>query len=156
MVEVIFDLEASGLTLSSQVHCIVAKDIESGIMYNYPPLCLPFGLTYLSSVDVLIGHNIRGYDLPLLKEQYNWEPSPHTRIIDTYVWSMVLRPSRPMPMGAPGVGRHSLGTWGYRVGRGKPEYTDWAEYDEAMLHRCEEDVEINHLVYDVLLKEAGL
>lgn len=157
MIEVIFDLEATGLELTSQVHCIVCKDIADGYIEKYTPDELEEAMRFGSLLvrgDLLIGHNIRGYDLPLLYEQYGWSPTCPIR--DTYVWSMVLQPSRPMPFGAPGVGRHSLGTWGYRVGRGKPEYDDWATYDEAMLHRCEEDVEINHLVYDVLLKEAGL
>jgi hypothetical protein len=70
--------------------------------------------------------------------------------------SRLLNPKRIVPFNCPdrGLGPHSLGAWGYRVGRGKPDHDDWENFSEEMLHRCTEDVEILELVYNELLKEA--
>jgi hypothetical protein len=70
--------------------------------------------------------------------------------------SRLLNPKRLVPFNCPNkkAGPHSIEAWGWRVGRGKPEYNDWENFSEDMLHRCTEDVEILHLVYESLLKEA--
>jgi DNA polymerase-1 len=69
--------------------------------------------------------------------------------------SRLLNPKRLSPFHCPNKkAPHSIEAWGYRVGRGKPEHSDWEVFSEAMLHRCAEDVEILELVYYELLKEA--
>ena len=35
----------------------------------------------------------------------------------------------------------------------KPKHEDWSKFSPEMLHRCREDVKINVLVYEALLKE---
>jgi len=53
------------------------------------------------------------------------------------------------------AGPHSVEAWGYRFGRAKPEHEDWSQFSDEMLHRCTEDVEIQHLIYTTLLEEAS-
>ena len=48
---------------------------------------------------------------------------------------------------------HSLDSYGRQFGRYKPVHEDWTTYSEDMLHRCSEDVEINHLTYNWLVDE---
>ncbi len=110
-------------------------------------------LEYLDTVDVLIGHNILGYDLPLLEKLFDYKYAG--KKVDTLVMSRLLNPKRQSPFMCPNKkAPHSIEAWGYRVGRGKPEHNDWEVFSEQMLHRCAEDVEILELVYYELLKEA--
>lgn len=109
---------------------------------------------YLDTVDVLIMHNGIGYDLPLLEKLYGYKFKG--KIVDTLIMSRILNPKRLVPFNCANkkATPHSIESWGYRVGRGKPEHNDWEEFSEEMLHRCSEDVEILELVYEALLKEA--
>ena len=154
--EVVFDAEADGfIETASQVWCICAKRLgEAAPVEEYPPHTIEEGLARLDRADHLIGHNILDYDLPLFKKLYGWEPRPEVKITDTVIKSRLLRSDRGMPYGAPGnAGPHALGTWGYRVGRGKPDHTDWTQFSIEMLNRCSEDVEITVLVHEALIKE---
>ena len=159
----VFDIEADGIT-PTKVHCIVTKRVGSNETKKFYEENLLDALKELSESDVIVGHNIIGYDLPVLKELLGFEWDG--KVVDTLVMSKVFNPDRQLPVNAPTstlnphTGRldkltpHSLDTWGYRVGRGKPPYYDWEEFDMDMLHRCEEDVEINELVFFKLLKEG--
>jgi hypothetical protein len=110
----------------------------------------------LSQADSLIGHNIIEYDLPLLEKLYGWKPKEGCHIVDTLVLSRLYKSDRRLPAGCPSTAKpHSLEAWGYRVGRGKPDHTDWSQFSEAMLVRNREDVEINILVYWALREESS-
>jgi DNA polymerase I len=153
-IEIVFDLEADGLDDATQAWCICTKTLD-GVTNQFTPDDLQQGIDYLNTADHLIGHNIIDYDLPLLERLYGWKPRPGVKITDTVVMSRVLKFDRALPNGAPGnLTPHSLGAWGYRVGRGKPDHDDWTQFTPEMLHRCSEDVEINVLTYEQLLREA--
>lgn len=173
--KITFDIEADNLLENAtKIHCLVAKDYKTKKIFRFfdDGANIPRGEydLYLDDIprlfkatSVAIGHNIIRYDLRMLKKFFNISQSFDA--IDTYIWSKTLYPDRPMPIGCPPVilntktgknekiGPHSLAAWGYRVGRGKPEYFDWEEFDEGMLNRCTEDVHINELVYEYELKE---
>lgn len=99
----------------------------------------------------LIGHNIIGFDLPVLQKlwgiNYCIEPDifgdTKCTIIDTLVWSRYLYPDRP--------GGHSLETWGERLGHPKMEHKDFATYTPEMLEYCKNDVLLTEKVYNYLL-----
>ena len=151
----LFDLEANGLLReATTVHCGVFKDIESGKITKFQPNEIPQMLKHMDECDVLIAHNGIGYDFPLLKKLYGYEFKGSK--VDTLIMSRLLNPKRLVPFICPNkkASPHGLESWGYRVGRGKPEHTDWEVFSLAMLHRCTEDVEILHLVYKELLQEA--
>lgn len=149
------DLEANGLLdTATKVHCGVFKDKDTGEVFKFRPHQIKEMLEFLNTADVLVFHNGTFYDFPLLKKLYNWEFKG--KKVDTLVISRVIDPKRTLPANCPNklCGPHSIEAWGYRVGRGKPEYTEWEEFDEEMLHRCTEDVEILALVYDALMNES--
>lgn len=151
----IFDLEANGLLRdATHVHCGVVKNIESGAVRKFRPYEVKELLSHLDTFDVLIAHNGIGYDWPLLKKLYGY--TFKGKRVDTLIMSRLLNPQRQVPFNCPNkkTGPHSVEAWGYRVGRGKPEHNDWENFSEEMLHRCSEDVEIQHLIYNELLKEA--
>ena len=150
------DLEANGLLHeATRVWCGVFKDINTSEVFEFNPKQIPEMLGFMDTCDVLIMHNGLDYDWPLLEKLYGYQYQGQK--VDTLVMSRLQKPSRLRPFNMPrGVrgGPHSIAAWGYRVGRGKPDHDDWQEYSPAMLHRCTEDVEIGHLVYNELLKEA--
>ena len=91
----LFDLESTGLLRQgSSIHCIVVRDGNDGgttVFDHQPERALLQGVKQLESADVLIGHNIIGYDIPLLKERYpDFEPSG--QCIDTLVLSRLFYP----------------------------------------------------------------
>lgn len=148
------DLEANGfLNQATRVHCGVFKDIETGEVVRFRPHQIQDMLRFMDTCDVLIFHNGIGYDFPLLERLCSY--TFRGRKVDTLIMSRLLDPNRPIPPNCPNKrAPHSIEAWGYRVGRGKPEHNDWENYSEDMLHRCSEDVEILHLVYQELLKEC--
>lgn len=154
----VFDLEADGfLDVATKVHCGVFLSLDGkethkfypGSHHNYIESMLEF----MDKADCLIGHNIHGYDFPLLKKLHGYEFT--NQKIDTVVWSRLFQPKRFVPFNCPVKNRpHSIETWGYRLGRYKPDHTDWTKFSEEMLVRCSEDVEIGLLVYKELYKES--
>jgi len=138
----VFDMESDGLLQHvTRSWCIVAKDIDEKhdeAIYYFQPDQIKAGLEFLSEAEVLIGHNIIGFDLPVFKKLYDFEYSGE--LIDTLVVSRTLYPDRPKPKGYVGKAPHSVEAWGYRLGFHKPEHDDWSKYSPEMLHRCKEDV----------------
>jgi len=152
------DIEANGLLdTATKLHCAVFKDITTGRIYKFWPWegadYIKQLLDFLNTVDVLIMHNGIGYDWPLLEKLYGYKYKGQR--IDTLTMSRLLNPKRNVPLNCPNrnVGPHSVEAWGWRVGRGKPEHKDWEKYSPEMLHRCTEDVEIQHLIFQALEKE---
>lgn len=148
----VFDLEANGLyddkpdcKAADTIWCIVTKDTNNNILkFSTESDNIEVGIAFLEQADVLIGHNIIDYDLRLLKKIYT-NFSPKGKIFDTMILSQLLNPDRK---------GHSLDSYGKQFNRYKPEHTDWSAFSPEMLHRCQEDVEINHLTYDFLVNEA--
>ena len=146
--KVIFDIETEGLE-GNTIHCIVAKVIGGGT-YLFPPDKLQEGADLLESADVLIGHNIIGFDIPVLLKHFNLKLTKH--IEDTLVVSRLVNPVFP--------GGHSLENWGYYLYPNNAEKRkgnqpdSWEEYTEEMAEYCIQDVELNAEIYYRLLKDA--
>lgn len=152
----IFDIEADGLLDTvTQVWCGVFKNIDTGEVRSFTPddpYYLYHMMKFMDGCHTLIGHNVLQYDFSVLEKLYAYTYKGIK--LDTLVWSRMLQPKRPTPFNCPVKNRpHSIEVWGYRVGRGKPAHEDWTQYSPEMLHRCREDVEIQHMVYNELLKE---
>jgi len=135
----------------SNLWVLVARDIETNeefIFTDYDDDYPDFNESYdlLANADAIIGHNIIGYDLPALKKIKGWDFEGKTSIVDTLIMSRVFNYKR---FG----GRHALAKFGEYFKVPKPEHEDWSQYSKEMLHRCREDVRINHLAYEMLVKE---
>ena len=152
--QLIFDLESTGLLRrGSRIHCIVMRDaIDSSthIFDHKPERDLLQGVKQLEQAEVLIGHNIIGYDIPLLKEQYP-EFAPTGQVLDTLVLSRCYHPDiieidkkrkwKQMPLQL--YGRHSLESYGYRLGEYKGDFgktSDWKEWSREMQDYMIQDV----------------
>ena len=67
----VFDIEADAVD-ATKIWMLVAHDLDSGINYEFSDysnelLSMEDGKNLLAKADVLIGHNVIGYDLPVLK-----------------------------------------------------------------------------------------
>ena len=155
----IFDIETDGLYEDcTRIHCIVLYDIEKDKMISFYGEEAVDGLFFLKNFSRIIGHNIISFDLPVLKKIFKFEPDPKQGIIDTLVLSKLVYPDRAVrdaknkSIDRDQYGRHSLKSWGQRLGFTKGSYEDFTEFCQDMLEYCERDVELNYKLYQKLLE----
>lgn len=189
---VVFDIETNGfidhtsvdytaspfkLLPTFKVHCIVAKDIDTGKVYEFvQEECYTKFPEWSKQLTMLVGHNIINFDLLALKLALGLNyalrdvGSPDMfdgrdiTICDTLIVSKTLNPDR--------YGGHSIDAWGKSLGLPKidwrekaievgliddkaPDGAEFATYHPEMLVYNIRDVEVNHKVYQALMKEQG-
>ena len=150
----VFDLETDGLLNDlTRVHCLGIHDLDTKqtFVFNDQGDQQPItrGVQMLEDADSVIGHNIIGYDIPVLRNLYPWFTAPSA--IDTLVISRVLHPDilvvdqkrkwKHMPLQL--YGRHSLEAYGHRLGEYKGNFgktTDWKEWSQEMQDYMIQDV----------------
>ena len=163
--QLLFDLESTGLLRQgSRIHCIVMRNAEDNstlVFDNQPERALIQGVKQLERADVLIGHNVINYDIPLIKEQFP-DFDPQGQVIDTLVLSRLFYPHvadrdlerRPAGMPQRLYGRHSLEAWGYRLKCFKGDYSKhegcWDVYDSEMLDYCIQDTEVTLKLWELM------
>lgn len=153
-----FDIETNGLLDQLDlVHCIVAKDIETGEVFSFNPTNIPHALELLSSAEELVGHNIMGFDLPALRKVYpDWQYKG--RVTDTLIASRLIHADLTgedftknwLPEDLPKrlFGSHSLKAWGMRLTHFKDDYDGgWEAWSQEMQDYCEQDVEVTYSLY---------
>ena len=152
----VFDLETNGLLHDvTRIHCIAIYDSTTDEIETYNDeknnkYSISEGINKLLVADTLVGHNVIGFDLPVLGKLYNYF-TPRARIIDTLLLSRLYHPNildidrkhewRHMPLQL--YGRHSLESYGYRLGEYKGEFgktSDWSEWSQEMEDYCAQDV----------------
>ena len=160
----VFDLETNGLLHDlTRVHCIAIYDSTTDEIETYNDeknnkYSITEGLNKLLVADTIVGHNIIGFDLPCLGKLYNYF-TPRARIVDTLLLSRLYHPNiydidhkhkwRHMPLQL--YGRHSLESYGYRLGEYKGEFgktSDWSEWSQEMEDYCAQDVEVTKKLCD--------
>ena len=87
----IFDCETDGLyDQATKVHCIVIYDINLKQTFSYGPDSITAALAHLATADVLIGHNVIFYDLPVLQKLHSFDSK--SCIIDTLICTRLIWP----------------------------------------------------------------
>lgn len=142
--EIVFDIETDSLD-ANIFWCLVAID-ENNKVYSYTMDNIDEGLDLLKSADKLIGHNIIGFDLPVLKKLFNVDLYNPNKVVDTLVLSRLFNPTRE--------GGHSLEKWGYKLGIAKKDKPDFEVFSKEMLDYCVQDVKVNKKLYEQLQKES--
>jgi hypothetical protein len=90
----VFDIESDGLLdAATVVHCIVVADLDSDRVDAFGPGLIKEGLARLAEARYLVGHNICGFDLPLLQRLYGWAPSQDCRVVDTLIAGRLILPN---------------------------------------------------------------
>lgn len=150
-----------------KIHLVVTKNLDTGEVRTWKQAT---GLNdYLSKATTLIGHNIIGFDAPVLNR--SWKTKIRLKnVFDTLIVSRLLDPSREQG--------HSLEAWGQTLGFQKINYRaiwlwlqgfqgtviskeekveNGLEFDYphmgALEHYCIRDVEVCAKLYDYLLVE---
>ena len=145
MSKIVFDIEANGFE-PTLVWCIAAYVLETKQMITWAGDELQEFNSWLKDQGgcEVIGHNIIGYDIPVLKKLLGTDFSK-CKVTDTLVMSRLASPSRE--------GGHSLDNWGKTLGQHKGDFNDFTTYSDDMLEYCIQDVKVNELVYQRLLHE---
>tara|TARA_R110000824_G_scaffold279037_1_gene467244 strand:+ start:346 stop:1989 length:1644 start_codon:yes stop_codon:yes gene_type:complete len=130
------DVETDGLD-ATLIWCAVTKDIDTNEVNVWKEAT---GLRqYINEQDLLIGHNIIGFDLPVLSRLWNLNTASNP-LRDTLIMSRLLNPV--LEKG------HSLDSWGVRLGLKKGDFSDFGGgLSEDMVAYCIQDVEISHSLF---------
>ena len=153
----LFDAETDGLYNDvTCIHCLCIHDLEvdETYVFNDQGTQQPItkGVQMLEDADVIIGHNIIDYDLPVIKKLFGWF-EPKGMVLDTLILSRLYHtdlleidrkrnwPHMPLKL----YGRHSLEAHGHRLGEYKGEFcktTDWKQWSQEMENYCTQDVTV--------------
>jgi DNA polymerase-1 len=142
MKKLLIDIETN--LAHDTIWCAVTQDIDTGqVTVHTSPAKLK---SLVQSYDKIVGHNIIGFDAPVLREV--WGISIHkSKVIDTLVMSRLNNPVQD--------GGHSLKNWGKILKNDKINF-DAEDFDggltDEMLEYCKQDVALNVEVYKVLDK----
>ena len=160
--KIIFDIETNGfLQEATKIHSIVIKDIDTGQMFSYHGDTIGKGLYLLSGANLLVGHNILKFDLEVIKKlhpEYIIDGDVFdTLLVSRLIWTNQKEldfQKKDLPLKL--AGRHSLESWGYRLGLRKGEFAkenDFSEWSQKMQDYCELDVEVNLKLYQLIQKQ---
>lgn len=125
-------------------------DIDTEKTYTFSTKCTNGGISNFNSwlvrnhVTEVIGHNIIGYDVPVLEKLLGTNFTG-INIVDTLVLSRLADPTRQS---------HSLRSWGIELDKHKGDYNDWSRFSTEMLEYCTNDVLVTYNTYKVLSSEV--
>ena len=139
----IVDIETDSLD-ATKVHCIVAKDVDSGKVYPFPPDMIHGFRDWSRGVKQFIMHNGLSFDAPVCNRLLGTNIKP-SQIVDTLVLSQLFNPIRE---------GHSLKAWGDRLGFPKGDVETFEVYTPDMLEYCKQDVNITHKLFQILQSEG--
>lgn len=174
-----FDLEADGLLDTvSTIHCLVISDGTQRLLFGPDEVHKGVKLLQeaLDSGRIISGHNIISYDCPVLEKIYpdifKVRNEQRGQILDTLVLSRLVFSDvknfdyalmRKNILPGKLAGRHSLESWGYRLGCrkgdfGKQEGEDgesiWAKFTPEMLDYCDNDVLVQEKLLELCLSKG--
>ena len=125
------------------IWCCVTKDIGTGDVNVWTEARKL--IDYLKQDDQFVGHNIIGFDAPILNRLWNTKIRLN-QIKDTLVMSRLANPQIE--------GGHSLDAWGKRLGKHKGSFTDFdSGLSQEMIDYCIQDVHVTNQLYEHLNNE---
>ena len=147
----VYDIETDGLLKEcTTIWCLVAHNLDTGTDYCFSDHddTLPSiadGVRLLANAELLVGHNIIGFDNAVVDKLYSVDLNATVKCHDTWIMSQVLRYKRKH--------KHGLKGWGEAISNSKIEYDDWSGYNKEMLRYCKQDVRLNVDIYNCLIEE---
>lgn len=146
--KIVLDIEANSLKNPTKIYLVIGSDLDTGRLDIFRRVteddqerarCLE----YLSKASLIFGHNLLGYDLPVLRDRLAYNPGREVRCLDGLILSKLIDYARP--------GGHSLAQYGSELGLEKIEFNDWTKWSQEMEDYCIRDVEISRKVYNLFL-----
>lgn len=188
MTRLLFDIETNGfLDVLDRVHSLVIYDLDEERLLSFSSNegNIEEGVHLLEQADMVVGHFILGFDIPALEKVYpTFKLKPGCIVRDTVLMSSLMWPNlkdldfkrwnkekakrERLGKGAEGlfpgqlIGRHSLESWGHRLGFHKGDYSKqmkekgldpWAEWNPEMQDYCENDVLLNVNLWERMQKK---
>lgn len=180
----IFDAETDGLLEQVTVcHVVVVRDYDTGQRFvfrrNKKEDTIHKLFALLDEAEEIWGHNIVAYDIPMLELLFDWQPS--ARIRDTLILARLLFPDQKDKdfrlfeggkLEGKNIGKHTLDSWGQRLGMYKGDYKAikeaeglargyakdseemrfwvWGRWTEELESYCENDVDVTCLLVKMI------
>lgn len=139
--KIVIDIEANGLFNPTEIWCVVCKDIDTGEYHVFRPYESDAEVTklrrYLAKADLVIGHNLLGYDGPVLDKLLGISIDL-PRVVDTLIVSKLFDYPRA---------GHSVEHYGEEFGLPKGNVTDFSKWSKELEDYCIRDVDITHRIY---------
>ena len=161
---IVLDIETN--SDASKIWCVYCRNLETDFVTVYHGDSFNAKINiqiFLSRAEKIIGHNIIGFDLPVLKKLWGLQVKK-SQVVDTLVLARLYDPSIE--------GGHSLEAWGERLGHYKAPYKQiWSwmtgtfldkdnanlPFDEPVIpllhHYCARDTLVTAQLYKHLDKE---
>jgi DNA polymerase-1 len=103
-------------------------------------------IKFINGVALVVGHNLLGYDYPIINRLLGVS-LPISKLVDTLILSRLVQYCEE-----DGTQRkHSLKSWGERLGVLKTDFSDFSKYTEEMEEYCVQDVRVCKLIYQRFL-----
>lgn len=144
----VIDIECNALERPDRIWLVVLKCIETNEYLKFYDLTrkeqererfIRFISTWHEGGHLLIGHNLLGYDWPILCTLLELDSKALLgSVIDTLVISKLVDYSRD---------GHSIEDYGLEFGLEKGKFTDFSKFTPEMEEYCVRDVDICHKIY---------
>ena len=138
--KVVFDIETT--INADKIWCIVCKHDKTYYQFTEGKNLHRFE-EFAKQTEEFIGHNIIGFDIPVVNKSFGKNLFEHCKITDTLVLSRLLNPVID--------GGHSLKNWGEKLGHNKIEFEQFEFLSDDMLKYCRNDVELTERLYKFLI-----
>lgn len=140
--KVIFDIETT--MTADKIWCIVCKHNDTYYQFTDGKNLHRFE-EFAKQTEEFIGHNIIGFDIPVVNKLFGSDLFKNCKITDTLVLSRLLNPILE--------GGHSLKNWGTKLGQSKIEFEQFDYLSDDMLRYCRNDVELTERLYKFLMRK---
>ena len=140
--KVIFDIETT--MTADKIWCIVCKHGDT--YYQFKEDRLHRFAELIKQTEEVIGHNIIGFDIPVVNTIFGYDVFANCKVTDTLVLSRLLNPMIE--------GGHSLKNWGTKLGQNKIHFEQFDFFSEDMLTYCRNDVELTERLYKFLINKT--
>ena len=168
--QVVFDIETNPLVdlvkNIDRIWCIAIKiDNQETKCYSYKPLDYTDGTldeakAILDSADVIIGHNICKFDIPIIERLIHKIKAKS--LVDTLIDAKLTLPKDVLAefdksrgvIPASLYGSYSIKAFGFRLGLVKLDYNDFgSDISKEMVTYCKRDVDVTYRLYNELIKK---
>jgi DNA polymerase-1 len=140
--KVIFDIETT--MTADKIWCIVCKHENTYYQFTDGKNLNRFE-EFAKQTKEFIGHNIIGFDVPVVQKFLGADIFKNCKLTDTLVLSRLLNPILE--------GGHSLKNWGTKLGTNKIEFEQFDFLSDDMLKYCRNDVALTEKLYKFLVRK---
>ena len=132
-------------SLPNKIFCLVTI-CDKGNIVHYTPDDIHKFKNVASNYSEFIGHNIIGFDAPVIKNVLGIDLFKIGKVTDTLILSRLFNPVRE--------GGHSLKAFGLKFGYKKFDFNDFTKFSQEMLKYCIRDVKLLIQVYNLLNRQG--